>query len=100
MSIELPSTQTEPNFHYELPDGTISVSYSSINAAHMAGCKATWDIADMDAMQVKVFDGNTGKYVPSYEYCEDCNYDKHICGGCGDSVKHEQGRSCGTGCTE
>lgn len=81
-----------PPYHYELPDGTISAAFDDIYLAFMAGAKATWH-TDMNVNQVKVFNVD-GKYVPSWEYCDDCNYDQHSCGGCGDDMKHEQGGCC------
>jgi hypothetical protein len=78
----------KPPYHYELPDGTISVAFDTIYEAYLAGAKATWG-TEMRVGLVKVFNVD-GQYVPSYEYCDDCNYDSHFCGGCGDSKTHEQ----------
>lgn len=85
-------------YHYELPDGTISVAFDDIYPAYIAGRKATW-YTSMNANLVKVFDGADGKYVPSYEYCESCNYVTHTCGGCGGNSTHERGSIC-DGCAE
>lgn len=81
-----------PPYHYELPDGTISAAFDGIYQAFMAGAKATWD-TPMNVNQVKVFN-TEGAYVPSWEYCDDCNYAQHICGGCGDYLTHEDGSAC------
>lgn len=81
-----------PPYHYELPDGTISVAFDDIYGAYIAGCRATWH-TDMNSNMVKVFN-TEGAYVPSWEYCNDCNYAQHICGGCGDYQKHEQAGAC------
>jgi hypothetical protein len=82
----------KPPYHYELPGGTISVGFDDIYQAFLAGAKATWDTS-MSSSHVKVFN-TEGVYVPTWEYCDDCNYAQHICGGCGDSLKHEQGGCC------
>lgn len=95
---EQPANETL--YHAELPDGTIARGSGDIYKAFNIGAQMTWGIEGIHYLQVKVFDGSTGKYVPSYLYCDDCNYARHICGGCGEDLKHEQGRNCGTGCTE
>lgn len=81
-----------PPYHYELPDGTISPAFDGIYQAFLAGARATWG-TDMKVGHVKVFNSE-GAYVPSWSYCDDCNYAQHICGGCGDYLKHEQGGAC------
>lgn len=81
-----------PPYHYELPNGTISTTFDDICSAFMAGAKATWS-TDMKIAHVKVFN-TEGQYVPSWEYCDDCNYAQHICHGCGDYQKHEDSGAC------
>jgi len=86
-----------PPYHYELPDGTISIGFDDIYAAYITGAKATWG-TEMSVNHVKVFNVD-GKYVPSWEYCDDCNYNQHRCGGCGEDLTHEQGGCC-DGCAK
>jgi hypothetical protein len=81
-----------PPYHYELPDGTISVGFDGIYQAFIAGARATWRTG-MKIEHVKVFNSK-GAYVPSWSYCDDCNYSRHICPGCGDDLEHEDGGVC------
>lgn len=80
-------------YHYELPDGSISAAFDDAYSAFLAGCRATWN-TELDMNWVRVFDGADGAYVPSWKYCDDCNYVRHICPGCGNYLRHEQGGVC------
>jgi hypothetical protein len=51
------------NFHYELPDGTRSISCATIEIAHGAGLTA-----NSGKTNIKIWDADKGKYVPSYLY--------------------------------
>lgn len=76
-------------FRYELPDGTISTSeFSDEYNAYLAGCKLTWGHPDWKIWQVKVVNP-AGDRVPTYTYCDRCNYDNHQCPGCGGDMPHE-----------
>ena len=81
-----------PPYHYELPDGTISAAFDDIYSAYLTGAKATWG-TEMKVGLVKVFN-TEGAYVPSWEYCDDCNFNSHFCGGCGDGLTHERAGDC------
>lgn len=86
------------SYRYELPNGTISEPFDTIYVAYIQGAQATWG-TEMSVRKVKVLDSKD-QHVPSYEYCDDCNFAQHYCRGCGDYTTHEQGNDCGEGCTE
>lgn len=86
-------------FRHELPDGSISTEeYSSEYAAYYAGCRQTWNEDAWKTWQVKVVNPK-GDRVPTYMFCDDCNYDRHQCPGCGWTVLHEGPGVC-DGCRE